>query len=230
MYTSDIQLARECLRDPLAFSKLVNQQRRPIKRLISGIVRQPAITEELLQEVFLRVFNALPSYAGRSALSTWIWAIARNTALDYCSKNQVDQCESSLDLVVDEATPSPEDSLLHREKLAQLRSAVRQLPKDQKILVLLTNYCELPFRDVSRILRLKTGTIMSRSFGARLRLRELIGPRGNGRSHKALSSGSPISVIHLRNSLPATVMAYRWSACAIIRTRPIKYFRYASNE
>ena len=64
-----------------AFERLVPAYRRRVFGLAYGILRDRAAAEDLAQEVFVKLWQALPRYDGRAQLSTWIYAITRNAAI-----------------------------------------------------------------------------------------------------------------------------------------------------
>jgi RNA polymerase sigma-70 factor (ECF subfamily) len=64
-----------------AFERLVPAYRRRVFGLAYGILRDRAAAEDLAQEVFVKLWQALPRYDGRAQLSTWIYAITRNAAV-----------------------------------------------------------------------------------------------------------------------------------------------------
>ena len=64
-----------------AFDRLVPAYRRRVFGLAYGILRDRAAAEDLAQEVFVKLWQALPRYDGRAQLSTWIYAITRNAAI-----------------------------------------------------------------------------------------------------------------------------------------------------
>src|SRR5262245_29850346 len=64
-----------------AFERLVPEYRRRVFGLAYGILRDRAAAEDLAQEVFVKLWQALPRYDGRARISTWIYAITRNAAV-----------------------------------------------------------------------------------------------------------------------------------------------------
>src|SRR5690606_27577226 len=71
-----------------AFALLLPRYRDKVFRLIFSMLRDHALAEDTTQEVFLRIWRALPGFAGQSQLSTWIYAIARNGALSEIRKRK----------------------------------------------------------------------------------------------------------------------------------------------
>jgi RNA polymerase sigma-70 factor (ECF subfamily) len=69
-----------------AFELIVDGFQNKVFRLACGMLRDPVLAEDTAQEVFLKVWRALPGYAGRASLSTWIYAITRNALIDAMKK------------------------------------------------------------------------------------------------------------------------------------------------
>lgn len=79
----DLLIRRFCAGELRAFELLVTKYQRRVAALINNSVRNDSVAEELTQETFLRVYRGLPNFRFESAFSTWLYAIARNTATSY---------------------------------------------------------------------------------------------------------------------------------------------------
>jgi len=71
-----------------AFALLLPHYRDKVFRLCFGMLQQRAWAEDVSQDVFLRIWRALPGFAGQSSLSTWIYAISRNACLSELRKKR----------------------------------------------------------------------------------------------------------------------------------------------
>ena len=75
--------------DPVAFGELVTRYQHSLFGFLGRMGLEPAVCEELAQETFLRAWVNRASYdAGKAAVSTWLFTIARNLALSHLSKKQ----------------------------------------------------------------------------------------------------------------------------------------------
>ena len=93
------QEIRACLdrkRYQEAFDLLLPEFQNKVFRLAYAMVGDAALAEDMAQEVFIRIWKALPGFRGQSALSTWIYAITRNTCLTALKKGTAKR-ESSLE-------------------------------------------------------------------------------------------------------------------------------------
>ncbi len=79
--------------DPHAFYNLVQQHQKLVGHLVSRMVNRTEDCEDICQEVFLRVYQRLPSFRFQSKLSTWIATVAYRTALNYIQKEKKNATE-----------------------------------------------------------------------------------------------------------------------------------------
>lgn len=148
------------------------------------MVSQPQDAEDVLQETFLKVYHALPTFENRSSLSTWIYRIAVNEAL--MSIRRRDPGQVSLD-EPDESEEStfepreladwrelPEEMLLTGEMRQVLDQAIERLPVTLRTVFILRDIQNLSVRETAETLNLTEATVKTRLLRARLRLRELL--------------------------------------------------------
>ncbi|MBT3273117.1 MAG: sigma-70 family RNA polymerase sigma factor [Spirochaetales bacterium] len=120
--------------------------------------------DDAVQEIMLKVFRRLPQYRPDYAVSTWMYAIARNHCLDLLraryNKPQTTG-ETNLDSLPG-MYPLPEEDLLKAESMSAADRLIRSLsPSDQQI-ALLRFYEEMPYRHISRVLNIPVGTLKYR--------------------------------------------------------------------
>src|ERR1700704_3927677 len=86
-----------------AFRELVRRYERPVFSLLYRMVRDRALSEDLAQETFVKVLNAIKSYRPEFKFSSWIFKIANNAAIDHLRRRSIDTL--SLDGAPDAETP-----------------------------------------------------------------------------------------------------------------------------
>src|SRR3989337_125879 len=177
-----------------AFNVLVTKYRTPVVHFLYRMVREPALAEELAQEVFLRVYRARKSYKPRAKFSTWLFRIATNVALNALRDGRMRKTlETSLDAdtgqrpvpqrPLEAADPggNVEQRMLEAERQEQIRRAVEALPEKQRLAVLLHKYQEMDYDEIADILDCSESALKSLLFRAyetlRVRLRPLLGAR-----------------------------------------------------
>lgn len=167
--------------DKTEFARLVDAYSTPIYRLALKMLIDPQEAEDALQSTFLKAFQHIREFEGRSSLSTWLYRIAANEALMALRRKRP---ELSLDEEPeeDEALPRPlqfadwghlpEDELLSGEARRQFDRSVQKLPEKLRIVFLLRDMEGLSIKETSEALGLSETAVKTRLLRARLNLRE----------------------------------------------------------
>src|ERR1700722_6584359 len=135
--------------------------------------------EDVVSEVFLTVWRQAGTFESRSQVSTWIMSIARFKALTAISRRREPQLdEESMEMVADDAD-TPEQTVLHTDRRAQLRSCIAQMSPDHREVIDLVYYHEKSVEEVAKILRLPKNTVKTRMFYARKHLARLLATHGD---------------------------------------------------
>jgi RNA polymerase sigma-70 factor, ECF subfamily len=181
--TSDVDLMLKVKTgDREAFSNLVRRYRRPLINFLYRFTSNPTASEDLAQEVFVKVFLSASRYEPKAGFSTWIYRIATNAALNYirderslrhASIGQHNQ-ELEPDCVVDPPDPKAgiEEQLIERERGRQIRNALTNLPENQRLALILTKYQELSLKETAAVLKCSEVAVKSLIFRAYSTLRE----------------------------------------------------------
>jgi RNA polymerase sigma-70 factor, ECF subfamily len=135
--------------------------------------------EDLVAEVFLTVWRQAGSFENRSQVSTWILSIARFKALTALGRRRETQLdEASTEMVADDSD-TPEQTVLHTDRTAQLRKCIAQLSSDHREVIDLVYYHDKSVDEVARILNLPKNTVKTRMFYARKQLARLLATHGD---------------------------------------------------
>ena len=172
-----MELAREDRRDE-AIALLVPAFRRKVFGLAYSFLRDREAAEDVTQEVFIKVWRALPQYDGRASMSTWIYTIARNTSLSALRARRTHSSLSDPEVMeAAEAThPVPSADVL-ADRAAILR-LVDQLPTKQRQVVILFYMEGQSHDEVAAMLAMPVGTVKTLLQRARGRLGAAIGKTG----------------------------------------------------
>jgi RNA polymerase sigma-70 factor (ECF subfamily) len=173
--------------DALAFEVLVVKYQRRVAAAIRALVRDPRITEELTQEVFLRVHGALADFSLEGSFRAWILAIARNAASSYLrsGQNRLDDRPADDASLADTDAPrsqagSAEEEAAARQLFALIDRAVAELPQAQRTALLMREIDGLDYRAIAAALGVPVNTAKSHVFRARdgvaARIRPLLAP------------------------------------------------------
>jgi len=165
--------------DEAAFREVVEAHRDRILTVITRVVGSGADAEDLAQETFLKAFGAIDRFDGRSALFTWLYRIAVNTARDWNDhrrRRPAVPLEGEHGPVVDPVAPdgSPQDAAMRREERAAVRRALARLPEPFRTTLVLREMEGLPYEEIAETLGISIGTVESRIFRARGKLRALL--------------------------------------------------------
>lgn len=175
--------------DESAFEYLVQKYRRPMVSFMYRMVRTSAAAEDLAQEVFLRVYRSREGYEASAKFTTWLYRIATNLAVNYVRDTRYERPENmvsvdepdeqtgqTLDLA--DGTPSAEEEIVRRERLAAIRQRVEQLPERQRLAVVMHKYQQMDYRQIAAVLKLSESATKSLLFRAyetlRVQLKEFL--------------------------------------------------------
>jgi RNA polymerase sigma-70 factor (ECF subfamily) len=160
-------------RDPDAFIEMVQHYDRPLRALVFRLMGSREQMDDVLQDVYLRAFRALPGFRGEAASGTWLYRIAYNVCIDELRRSRR-QPRVPLDDYRDEPDPGvdPGDLASMRGDLA---GALAGLPVDQRAAVLLVDAHGFDYARAAEILGVPPGTVGSRVSRARAALRLSLG-------------------------------------------------------
>jgi RNA polymerase sigma-70 factor (ECF subfamily) len=141
-------------------------------------------TEDVVQDVFIKVFRALPEFRGESKLSTWIYRIARNEALNAREKRRahfipIEDCEH---LGTDEG--NPEASREKRAAAERLERFMRRLDEKERLALELRYRGEKSYEEIAEIMDIPLGTVKTHIYRAKLSLKRMMTGAGAGSPEK----------------------------------------------
>jgi RNA polymerase sigma-70 factor (ECF subfamily) len=160
--------------DSLSFALLLEKHRSPVIRFLYRMVQDPAISEELAQEVFLRVYRSRASYEPTAKFTTWLFRIATHLALNWRRDRRNERCQESLDLEpaeqpvrqIADRRPLVEETLVRQAGLDEIRRAVAALPDKQRAAVLMHKYEGMEYSQVAKVLGCSDSAVKSLLFRA----------------------------------------------------------------
>lgn len=130
------------------------------------------VAEEVLQDVMMAVWNGAASFRGESKVQTWLLAIARHLAINSQRGSRL-EC-AIFDEAIPADNPEPFEALVLRSDLAEVCSALKRLPADQRETLELLFYHGLTGPEAAALMRVARGTVKSRLHRARAALRRLL--------------------------------------------------------
>ena len=172
-----MQLVRAERRDE-AIALLLPAFRRRVFGLAYSFLRDREAAEDVTQEVFIKVWRALPGFDGRASLSTWIYAIARNASLSSLRALRPHSSLSDPEVMeaVESINPAPSaDALAERAAILRL---LDRLPTKQRQVVMLFYMEEQSHEEVAAMLAMPVGPVKTLLHRARGRLSAASGKIG----------------------------------------------------
>ncbi|MCA9147665.1 MAG: sigma-70 family RNA polymerase sigma factor [Planctomycetales bacterium] len=156
------------------FRKLVDRYQQPVFRFARNLIRDEHDAEDITQEVFLAAFNNLASFnAKRASLQTWLFTIARNRCVNYLKRTRpvIDS-----EAIANTIRAASGDESARNEFWSRLDLALDALPIEQKTAFVLSEIVALPYTDIAHIESTTLGTVKSRIYRAKQRLRTAMAP------------------------------------------------------
>jgi RNA polymerase sigma-70 factor (ECF subfamily) len=185
---SDSELAsRIATRDVAAVRLVTGRNNQRLYRTAWSILKDRSEAEEAVQDGYIKAFNAIGAFAGRSSLSTWLTRIVVNEALSRRSRAQrrsrlLNQAsvlvleEYREKLMAGSVTQSPEKVLMRRQIAKLLETAIARLPDTFRPVFVLREIEGLSVEDTAEVLQIPEETVKTRLFRARRRLQKELDP------------------------------------------------------
>ncbi|MCO6512378.1 MAG: sigma-70 family RNA polymerase sigma factor [Aridibacter famidurans] len=176
---TDEQLVRLAVdRDPDAFGEIVLRWERKIYALCYGILKREDEAKDAAQDTFIAAYSNLSRFRGEAKVSSWLHRIAVNQCLTRKrkektrSENFVDDSDpEELKVFVAPLSESPSRISEQAERLAAVRTAVNSLPPELKEVVLLREFHDMTFQEISDRIEMPLSTVKSRMYTALKQLR-----------------------------------------------------------
>lgn len=130
-------------------------------------------SEDLVQEVFLRMLKYRHTYRGDGKFTNWMFHISRNAHVDFFKKHQREEFISDDEQEIMSQDSTPGDSVEHNQEVRLLRTALAQLPNEKKEVLILSRYHDMKYEDIAAIQGCQVGTIKARVHRAIQELRDI---------------------------------------------------------
>ncbi|HEY2844238.1 MAG TPA: RNA polymerase sigma factor [Bryobacteraceae bacterium] len=160
--------------DDTSFALLLERHRGPVVHFLYRMVQNQAVSEELAQEVFLRVYRSRETYEPTAKFTTWLFRIATHVALNSLRDRKKEKGHESLDeetldgkeRQVADLQPTVEQEMVHEVRLREVRQAIEALPGKQRAAVLMHKYEGLDYAQIAEALRCSESAVKSLLFRA----------------------------------------------------------------
>lgn len=156
------------------YEQLVKKYQTNVFRTAIGLLHNKEDAEEVTQDVFIKVFHSLSSFAGKSAFSTWLYRITINTSISYLRKKKRKGFWVELTGLFQAQSKEKhgEDIVNEKAERVLIQTAIDTLPDKQKLAFVLTKYEDLPQRQVAEIMEVSEGAVEQLVVRAKANLRK----------------------------------------------------------
>lgn len=172
----DLELIRRSQAgDTEAFGELVTRYRTKIFTVVYGMVRNEHDARDLTQEVFLKAWRSIHRFEGRSSWYTWLYRLTTNVTI-YSFRRKKCREEVELNDAIPSSLPGPGVNCQRTEIREIITAALAKLSPKHRAVIVLKELEGLEYHQISEVLNLSIGTVMSRLFYARKKLQSLLSP------------------------------------------------------
>jgi RNA polymerase sigma-70 factor (ECF subfamily) len=157
-----------------AFRKIVEYHHPMVYAVVRGILGGRPDIEDVIQDVFIKVYRGLPAFRGDAKLSSWIYQIARNEALSAVRK-VVPARESIDEVVVESPVGSSPDEQYRRKALREhLESCLSEIDENYRVVLELRYMGEMSYDEIRAATGLPVGTVKTYIHRAKIELKRLM--------------------------------------------------------
>ena len=156
------------------FESAILEYRQSLARIVATYEMQPALQQELHQEILLAIWKALPNFRGDSGLHTFIYRVAHNQAINHLTRNSKIPPHESIDQPIESAVGCPEIAAINTEKMSEMFNAMHQLPLVQR--QILTLALEgLSYQEISEVTGLNVNLVGVKLNRSKKALKDILG-------------------------------------------------------
>ncbi len=157
-----------------AFNELVRRYQEKVYWIARRIVRTHEDADDVVQDVFVRVYNSLADFRVESGFYTWIYRITVNVALNAVRAKKVKdlfRMDDSAEQAVD-SEPTPDEQLEQSEYEELLKKAIERLPAKQKLVFTMRHVDQMGYEEIAAVLHKSVGGLKANYFHALKKIQE----------------------------------------------------------
>lgn len=164
--------------NPASYAYLVDKYQHLVYNISLKILSNPDDAQDAAQESFIKAYQQIGSFAGKSKFSTWLYTIAYRTAISKFKVNRIItvEIEEEADEKYSDHTSSSLEQLQLKQQKKQVEDAINKLPKVEALLITLYYINELPVKEIEEIAGLGASNIKIQLFRARKKLERYLRP------------------------------------------------------
>ena len=164
-----------------AFSVLLNRHKNKIFTSINILVKDNYLTEDIFQDVFIRIIESLKkgAYIENGKFAQWALRIAHNMCMDHfrrIKRTPTIQTSDNTDIfdTYNFSEPAADVELMQNEKYDNIKKALDKLPQDQREIIILRHYANLSFKEIATLTDISINTALGRMRYALINIRKML--------------------------------------------------------
>ncbi len=162
--------------DTQLYGEIISAYKNAVFSMCYRMVYQKQEAEDLSQEVFLKAYRNLGKYNPKMKFSTWILSITKNTCIDYLRKARGEDLPLEEGIKTGQAPISAEEAYLYKEQKREIEAAIRSLPEEYRLLIILYHQQGQSYKEISEILNMPMSLVKNRLHRGRKMLKEGLRP------------------------------------------------------
>ncbi|CAM3920683.1 RNA polymerase sigma-70 factor, ECF subfamily [Pedobacter westerhofensis] len=165
--------------NPASYTYIVDKYQHMVYTISMKILSNPDDAKDSAQESFIKAYQQIGSFAGKSRFSTWLYTIAYRTAISKFKANRVVTVEMNEEInecYISDHTASGLEQLQLKQQKKQVEDGINQLPKIEALLITMYYINEMPVKEIEEITGLGTSNIKIQLFRARKKLERNLRP------------------------------------------------------
>lgn len=153
---------------------LYQRYRDVLFRFFFNLMQNASLSEDLVQNVFVRILKYRDKFKGHGEFKYWIFAIARNVHADHY-RQKGNRYTEDVDQWTDQIINDQEDHLRleRKEEIQILRNALKRLPPDKREVLILSRLHGMKYAQIGQLMNLNEGTVKVRVFRAMKQLKKI---------------------------------------------------------
>lgn len=170
-------VAKARLGDPTAFEEIVRTYLPRVLAVAQNLVGRAGDAEDVAQEVFFKVHQKLSNFREEASLYTWLYRVTVNTATDFMKRRShrpLGQVEELDNLPVQDASDTPLAAVARADLAREVREAIQEVPGAFRTVLVLREIEQLTYEEIAKTMKCSIGTVESRLFRARARLKAIL--------------------------------------------------------
>jgi RNA polymerase sigma-70 factor (ECF subfamily) len=200
------------------FEQLVREHQAMVFRTLTRLTGTTDRVDDLAQDVFLRLYRALPSFRGEALVSTYLYRIAVNVAQDEWKRRRREDrplvsISEDPDWPLEDRLPDPainaQQQIEEREFAGIVDEELQRLSAIERTILVLYHQEERSYQQIAEALQMPIGTVRTHLHRARKRLREAIAARAAGATHAAGAAGGAGAARQAHEIAPTGVQSRR---------------------